>query len=289
MSDFSLRQLQEKSLEIALYFKSFCKKHGLLFYLCGGCCIGALRHKGFIPWDDDVDVFMPRKDYEKLKKLWSEYADTEKYSCVFSDQNLTDGNLFVTIRDNNTTAIKPYQTNMDISHGVALDVLPLDGWPNSRIKRKFQVFWALIYSLYCAQTVPSNHGKTVALCGKIALLIVPSKKLRYKIWKFAERKMTKYDIKDCDYITELCSGPYYMKKQYPRSAFDKALWVKFEDTEMPIPQGYDTYLKTAFGDYMTLPSEEKQKPHHDAVFLDLNNSYKKYKGVYYLIERDDPK
>lgn len=85
---------------------------------------------------------MPRKDYEKLKKLWSEYADTEKYSCVFSDQNLTDGNLFVTIRDNNTTAIKPYQTNMDISHGVALDVLPLDGWPNSRIKRKFQVFWA---------------------------------------------------------------------------------------------------------------------------------------------------
>ncbi|PWM44233.1 MAG: 2-C-methyl-D-erythritol 4-phosphate cytidylyltransferase [Clostridiales bacterium] len=289
MNDFSLRELQQKSLEIALYFKEFCNEHGLLFFMCGGCCIGALRHKGFIPWDDDVDVFMPRDDYEKLKRLWPEYANTEKYSCVFSDKTIVDGNLFITIRDNETTAIKPYQTNLDISHGVALDVLPLDGWPDSSIKRKFQVFWALIYSIYCAQTVPVNHGKAVTLCGKIALSIIPSKKLRYKIWKLAERKMTKYKINECDNITELCSGPYYMKKQYPRSAFDKALWVDFENVQMPIPEGYDIYLKTAFGDYMQMPPPEKQKPHHDAVFIDLHNTYKKYKGIHYLTERDDLK
>ena len=223
MGEISLRELQNKSLEIALYFKDFCNEHGLLFYMCGGCCIGSLRHKGFIPWDDDVDVFMPRDDYEKLKELWPKYANTEKYACVYADKNRVDGNLFVTIRDNETTAIKPYQVDMDISHGVALDVLPLDGWPDGKMKRKMQVFWALVYSLYCAQTVPVNHGKAVSVAGKIALTLVPSKKLRYKLWKLAERKMTKYPIKECNYITELCSGPYYMKKQYPREAFDKAI------------------------------------------------------------------
>lgn len=286
MGEISLRELQNKSLEIALYFKDFCNEHGLLFYMCGGCCIGSLRHKGFIPWDDDVDVFMPRDDYEKLKELWPKYANTEKYACVYADKNRVDGNLFVTIRDNETTAIKPYQVDMDISHGVALDVLPLDGWPDGKMKRKMQVFWTLVYSLYCAQTVPVNHGKAVSVAGKIALTLVPSKKLRYKLWKLAERKMTKYPIKECNYITELCSGPYYMKKQYPREAFDKAIWVDFEDVKMPIPQGYDVYLRTAFGDYMKLPPKEKQKPHHDAIFIDLNNSYKKYKGVYYLKRKD---
>lgn len=286
MGEISLRELQNKSLEIALYFKDFCNEHGLLFYMCGGCCIGSLRHKGFIPWDDDVDVFMPRDDYEKLKELWPKYANTEKYACVYADKNRVDGNLFVTIRDNETTAIKPYQVDMDISHGVALDVLPLDGWPDGKMKRKMQVFWALVYSLYCAQTVPVNHGKAVSVVGKIALTLVPSKKLRYKLWKLAERKMTKYPIKECNYITELCSGPYYMKKQYPREAFDKAIWVDFENVKMPIPQGYDVYLRTAFGDYMELPPKEKQKPHHDAIFIDLNNSYKKYKGVYYLKRKD---
>lgn len=286
MGEISLRELQNKSLEIALYFKDFCNEHSLLFYMCGGCCIGSLRHKGFIPWDDDVDVFMPRDDYEKLKELWPKYANTEKYACVYADKNRVDGNLFVTIRDNETTAIKPYQVDMDISHGVALDVLPLDGWPDGKMKRKMQVFWALVYSLYCAQTVPVNHGKAVSVAGKIALTLVPSKKLRYKLWKLAERKMTKYPIKECNYITELCSGPYYMKKQYPREAFDKAIWVDFENVKMPIPQGYDVYLRTAFGDYMKLPPKEKQKPHHDAIFIDLNNSYKKYKGVYYLKRKD---
>ena len=75
-----LRDVQLKSLDILLFFKEFCEKHNLLFYFCGGCCIGTLRHKGFIPWDDDVDVFMPRKDYERLKVLWEHEVPEGKYS-----------------------------------------------------------------------------------------------------------------------------------------------------------------------------------------------------------------
>lgn len=284
-----LRKLQLKSLDLALYFKKICEDNNLLFYFCGGCCIGTIRHEGFIPWDDDVDVFMPRKDYNKLIEIWNRDADTSRYSIYRASENIHTHNIFTTVNDNNTTFIKPIQADLDINHGIVLDILPLDGYPSSSIGRKIQVFWALIYSLYCSQLVPTNHGKMVSTLGKIALVIVKSKNIRYKIWKYAEKQMTKYDIDDCEYITELCSGPMYMKKKYPRKAFEKAIYKKFEGHMMPIPIGYNDYLTIAFGDYMKLPPKEKQVGHHDVVYCDLNNSYKKYKGIYYCTDNEKSK
>ena len=89
--------------------------------------------------------------------------------------------------------------------------------------------------------------------------------------------MTKYTLEESDGITELCTGPGYMKKKYPIEAFADNIFIDFENTKMPIPVGYDIYLKTAFGDYMTPPPKEKQVPHHDAVITDMENSYLKYK------------
>lgn len=277
-----LKELQNKSIEMAKYFVDFCKKHDLTCYLCGGGCIGTIRHQGMIPWDDDLDFFMPRKDYEKMWRLWKKENKNSRYVLEKSDENHVDYNLFVTIRDKNTTLIKPYQKDLDITHGVALDILPLDGYPDKKFQRKMQCFWALVYSLYCAQLVPQNHGKKVAMAGKIALGIVPWKKARHAIWNFAEKQMTKYDIEECKGITELCSGPGYMKNWYPKEAFDKAIFRPFEDGEMPIPVGYDDYLKIAFGDYMQMPPEEKRVGHHDALFMDLSKSYIEYKNIYYL-------
>jgi len=275
-----MEPLQEKCLEMAEYFVQFCKENDLLCYLCGGGAIGTLRHKGFIPWDDDLDFFMPRKDYEKLAQLWPQKADS-RYQLSKSNENYLDRNLFITIRDTQTTCIKPYQQDLDIPHGLALDVLPLDYYPTNELSRKKQVIAALVYSLFCAQTIPEKHGGTMKWGSQVLLALVPSKKLRYKIWKKAEAEMTKYTKEESDGITELCSGPYYMKKKYPISSFESALWLPFENTELPIPIGYDAYLKTAFGDYMTPPPVEKQVAHHDAVLVDLEKSYTHYKGEYY--------
>ena len=275
-----MEPLQAKCLEMAEYFVQFCKENDLLCYLCGGGAIGTLRHKGFIPWDDDLDFFMPRKDYEKLAQLWPQKADS-RYQLSKSNENYIDRNLFITIRDTQTTCIKPYQQDLDIPHGLALDVLPLDYYPANGLSRKKQVIAALVYSLFCAQTIPEKHGGIMKLGSQALLALVPSKKLRYKIWKKAEVEMTKYTKEESDGITELCSGPYYMKKKYPISSFEDALWLPFEETELPIPIGYDEYLKTAFGDYMTPPPVEKQVAHHDAVLIDLEKSYTHYKGEYY--------
>ena len=231
---------------------------------------------------------MPRDDYEKLYKLWNN-DEQEQYKLSKPGKDTVDRNLFITIRDSETTLIKPYQQDLDMVHGVVLDILPLDGYPSSSLSRKWQVIHALIYSLFCAQTVPEKHGGLMAVGSKILLGIFRGKNIRYKIWKRAERKMTKYKIADCDSITELCSGPGYMKKKYPKSAFEKALFVDFEDTKMPIPVGYDDYLKIAFGDYMKLPPKEKQVAHHDVIKLDCEHSYKIYKGKYYLIGKGEEK
>lgn len=287
MSDVSgveLRKLQLATLKMAKYFVKFCNENNLLCYFCGGGCIGAIRHGGFIPWDDDLDFFMPREDYEKLTILWKEKGDKENYALNRPDRDFQDRNSFITLRDKNTTQIKTYQTDLDIVHGIVLDIFPIDGYPDSGFKRKLQCVDAMIFSLFCTGMVPSKHGKMLEYGSKFLLKLFSGKNIRYKIWKGAERRMSKYKIQDCKGITELCAGPGYMKNWYPKEAFESAEYHDFEDCKMPIPVGYDSYLKIAFGDYMKLPPKEKQVPAHDCVLIDTENSYIKYKNKFYCKE-----
>ena len=269
LSSADLAELQRASLEMAKYFRDFCQEHGLLFYLCGGCCIGAVRHKGFIPWDDDVDVFMPRDDYERFRELWPREADTVRYPLVESDEHLVNGEIFATIRDTQTTFVKTRQEGLDMPHGIVLDVIPLDGCPEGSARKK-QKLWASVYSLFRSQVIPETHGGLLASGSKVLLDIIRSPHGRYKMWRKAEREMTQYRIEDCEKITELVTGPRYMQNEFPKEIFASAVMVPFEDTEMPIPVGYDTYLRTVFGDYMQLPPEDQRRPHHDVVFMDLH-------------------
>ena len=280
-----IRKLQEKSLEILKVFKAFCDKHELLFFFCGGCCIGTLRHGGFIPWDDDIDVFMPRPDYEKLAKLWPKEMARTQYVFCRSNEKQFLRSLLSAISDEKTTFIKERQQDLEISHGVRLEILPLDGCPDSKIKRKIQIIWALIYQLFMNQEAPTSRGKVFEALGKFTLSLVPSWKKRYKIAKFAESKMSQYPFDEYRKTTELCARYQYMRNEYPHSAFESAVLKSFEGMQMPIPVGYDTYLKMAFGDYMKLPPKEQQIPKHDAVYVDLENSFLNYKGVYYAVDR----
>jgi lipopolysaccharide cholinephosphotransferase len=277
-----IRAVQLKSLEIFDYLRAFCDEHGLLIYFCGGCCIGALRHGGFIPWDDDVDVFMPRPDYERLAELWPQYADTERYSYIRTTEDMVTGDLMAKICDNTTTCVTTYQQDKDMPQGLTLDILPLDGYPTSGWARRIQVFWALIFSLFNAQSVPVNHGGILAGGSRILLGIFRSKHIRYRIWRHAEKRMSVTPFGSTDFITELASGPGYMKNRYPYSAFAEATSHEFEGREAPLPAGYDAYLRIAFGDYMQLPSEDQRKPHHDIVLLDLDTPYSQYRGTGYL-------
>lgn len=281
LSPQELRAIQEKSLEILVYFKDFCQKHGLLFYFCGGCCIGAIRHKGFIPWDDDIDVFMPRKDYERLAQLWPKEADPQ-YAYCRSDKGHYLRSLLSAVSDENTTFIKERQQDLDISHGIRLEILPLDGCPESRFARKRQILWALIYSMFNNNEAPTSKGKGAYLLGRFLLALAPTQGMRYRVWRLAEKRMSRWPITpETKHITELCARYQYMVNDYPAEAFASAKWVEFEGLSMPVPIGYDTYLRMAFGDYMQLPPEEERIPKHEAVLVDTEHSYRQYKGTYY--------
>lgn len=269
----TLRKLQLKELDTLVYFKEFCDKNNLLFYLCGGCCIGLLRTGGFIPWDDDIDILMPRDDYEKLYKLWDNDKQ-ERFKLLRTDEKIFTGNIFTTIVDTETTCVKANQAHLDIPFGIMMDIFPIDGCPKGKFKRTMQKLNAMIYSLFLAQIVPENHGGIMALGSKFLLSIVKSPKAREKKWRNAERRMSKYKISDCEYITELCEGVHSMQPEYPKEWFASAVYREFEGLQMPIPVGYDPYLKKAFGDYMTPPPEDKQKPHHDMILVDTERSYK---------------
>lgn len=276
-----LKELQGKSLEIFHVLEEFCKKHELLFYFCGGCCIGTLRHEGFVPWDDDIDVFMPREDYEKLKFLWEKEMKDSQYVFCRAEKNLFYRSLISAVSDEETTFIKERQSDLDISHGIRVEILPLDGCPDSPIKRKIQLLWALLHQLLINQEPPTSKGKVIEWLGRVVLFLCPTWRIRYHLGKFAEKKMSKYKIKDCRKITELCSRWQYMVNEYPKEIFESAVWKTFEGELAPIPVGYDTYLSMAFGNYMELPPEESRIPKHDAVFIHTSKGYRQFKGKYY--------
>ena len=270
----TLRKLQLKELESLRYFNDFCQKNGLTYFLLGGCVIGAVRHNGFIPWDDDIDIIMPRKHYNRMLRLWKKQESEERFVMRWPDGECVTHNPFATMIDTSITLIKDNQKDLDIERGAVTDIFPLDGCPDSKIKRYLQYFHAMIYSLFSTEVVPSKHGGVITFFSKALLGIFRNRKTRAKIYLKAEKKMSKYNFETHTDCTELCAGPHYMQNRYPQEAFSKPVYHSFEDMSVPIPQGYDIYLKTAFGDYMALPPKEKQIPHHDLFALDLDTPYK---------------
>ena len=270
LSNDELRELQLCELEALKFFDNFCRNHDLTYYLCGGCLIGAVRHKGFIPWDDDTDVLMPRPDYEKFLELYKKENPSERFVLVNDDDVHYSGNIFATLNDTDHTMVKEYQQDMDTPHGIPLDIFPIDGLADGRIQRIIQYMWVMIYSLFRAQIVPKNQGGLIAFGSKVLLTLFRGRRLRYKIWKFAEKRMTRYHFDESENVAEFCAGFYFMKKVYPRHIYDGKVELDFEGEKFFAMKGYDEYLHIPFGDYMELPPEEERLPHHDIVKLELH-------------------
>lgn len=260
-------------LKVFKAFVEFCDANDLNYFCCGGTAIGALRHKGMIPWDDDIDVFMPREDFEKILKLKTS-AEEKGYS-IASFRNGTYNNLFLKFYDMNTTLWEIKEIPFIL--GVYIDIFPLDTTNDSKEEflRKFKKRKRLdlTYQITCSNYSFSsiiNYYKTgdkKYFYKSILSLFIP------KILKtYLQKKLIKIDDEyKKDKGVHLISpyGSYYEKEYLEKEWFKASKKVPFEDFEVKIGVGTHEYLTQIYGNYMKLPPVEKQVSHHYHYYLNL--------------------
>lgn len=286
LTNNELKKLQKMNLEMTKYIFDFCKEHDIKAFLFAGALLGAVRHKGLIPWDDDIDIAMTQPDFEKLIKLWPKYANTDKYVLTIQTKDYNDHTLSAKIRNVETTFITVDTKDLDVNQGLGIDIGGFQACPKTRIGDIWQIFWACIASLFKAGRPPARQNRVVLMLSRIAYFIFRTDKIRYPIWHFAEKCATVFNRKydKAEYVREFSMFPFILWR-YPKWWFENIEYVPFEDTEFPIPVGAKEYLAKRYGNYMELPPEKDRHPEHRIYFLDLDTPYKEYRGIKYFVNQ----
>ena len=269
--EFDIKQMQKILKEALFVIDDVCKKHDITYYLIAGTMLGSVRHKGFVPWDDDGDVGMPRPDYDRFIANANEWLP-KGYELVCNTMDENYPYAFARVQDCNTTFILRKQ--FQYVGGVPIDVFPLDGMTKNFFKRRFHYFRYNFYkrAWYYSTVNPYRHGKGFRmLFSLICHKIFSPAKLRQGINKVQ---------KEFDYITSELVADHDNKPNrgiLPKEVYGQPTPTIFEGRELMGVSQPDAYLKYCYHDYMTIPPLS-QRPKLNFRYLDLNKPYKTYNG-----------
>jgi lipopolysaccharide cholinephosphotransferase len=273
--NIDIRELQLKQLDILRDFKIFCEREDIIFYLAYGSCLGAVRHEGFIPWDDDIDVLMSYSDFKKLH----ENKDQLPTGLFFQTQETDSeyGLPIARLRRDKTTLIEEEDILRDIHHGIYIDIYPLYNCPDNICGHFLIKLQALLYRLYLYNEGSKKKSGIVNVLSSTIVNVTPDLLKKYYL-KYFRNKLK--NIPETGFLTTLYGNDFSVK--YKKENFSAPVMAIFEGESYPTPTNSHSHLQIMYGDYMQLPPEELRTPHHDFVFIDLEEDYKIYKGHKYL-------
>ena len=271
------KALKSAILDIYKDVAALCNKHGLTYMMSGGTCLGAVRHQGFIPWDDDLDIMMPRKDYDTLIQLLEKGELVPKYEFTYPNSK-TDANIvFLKVFRKKSKDVEIHNTNSPFPKGIYLDVFALDATPKSPSMQKLKGFIAnvLQYIAMCRLLTqyPSQQVKEFMSMDPELLKRYKRKVMLGHIFSFASHAKWVYWF-DKFVACSKEGNPWGIptgRKYYCGEIFDKDVYVPvtkgtFEGLEVNLPHDTDRYLKNLYRNYMELPPVEKRERHFICEF-----------------------
>ena len=277
-----MNEIQKVQLDLLKQFIALCEKHGLRYYLFGGSCLGAVRHQGFIPWDDDLDVAMPRPDFNKLVALAKQFNEPYFLQTVTTDKRYSYP--YAKLRNSNTSFFEMAFAQTNMNHGIWIDIFPLDGMSTrvgaTKVKSiKPYLLWFRWYFSYLGNMfhLPRWH-KEIWLDLLVDLITLPFIPFRFGNWN---ARCISRSLQKIPYEAATLVGPYltmyFNQEALPPEVFGAGVDVMFEGLVVKAPADYHRYLSHIFGDYMKLPPTQKQVGHHYHVGVSATKSYKDYR------------
>ena len=261
------REYQLAQLELVKMVDELCSKLKLTYYIIGGTLLGAVRHGGFIPWDPDIDIAMPREDYEKMREYWlNNPSERYFYQHYSTEKNHISPHALIKIKNSHVVFGKANTRVKPSYDGIYLDIFPLDNPPEDKKLQEKQMkriksIRSLIY--YKSGHICSRNNTIVKIIKHLISIFLSPISFRY-LNKKMDRIMQEYNNPSSEYLVSMASHYSYWKQLMPKSMYGSPIRIDFEGIALSAPAKTDEYLTRLFGDYMELPPES-----HRTAMLDL--------------------
>lgn len=265
-----LRRLQLTQLEILKIVDEFCRRYHLHYSLYAGTLLGAIRHQGFIPWDDDLDICMPRGDYMKFLRLWEEKS-IPGYILQNKENSPRFTQSFSKIRKDHTTFVQHDSERGAYHTGIYIDIFPMDRIPVGFLRKRCFYLNAVFYQLFTREFSTTNEASLVNLFSKIILQITPKSVSSY-LRKKAILKIIR-SSKDSSLPRIGIETFESMHRIYSPSLLSSFTRLKFEDMDAMVMNSWDEWLFKKFGNYMELPPAEERIWAHHPIILNFEKNY----------------
>ena len=265
-----LRQLQLTQLEILKLVDSLCQKHCIPYSLYAGSLLGAVRHQGFIPWDDDLDICMSRYNYNRFLAVWEQEAP-EGYILQNKENSPQFTQSFTKIRKENTTFLQDMSEAGKYHTGIFLDVFPIDRAPENKLQFLLFRWNCLNYQLLTREFIPPKGSLAEKIIAGLILFVTPASIRAKKRCKLLEKITQFSNVENLPVIAIETSAS--LRTLYPANMLSEYVQLPFESGHFSCFMHWDDNLKRKFGDYMQLPPEEERAWKHHPVVIDFEHDY----------------